>query len=134
MNLESPTPRAIFVALDALRKIAERSKTDPASVIARVAIKDFVAIADEQDDGTGPNWQPDMSDAGQALARRVQAALEREFDGEPLFRCAVVVQENTTRRVGIAATGMNMDELDAFLLMGRGAAKRADRRARELEA
>jgi hypothetical protein len=83
-----------------------------------------------KDDGETavPSWQPDLSDPGQALARRVQAALEREFDGEELFPCVVVVQENRSRRVGIAATMISLGEIDQLLLLGRGVARRSARR------
>lgn len=77
--------------------------------------------------GAPPSWQPDLSDPGQALARRVQGALEREFDGEPLFRAIVVVEEPVSRRVGIAATAMNWGDVDELLMLGRGAAKRTVR-------
>lgn len=77
--------------------------------------------------GAPPSWQPDLSDPGQALARRVQGALEQEFDGEPLFPCAVVVQEPMTGRIGIAATQIPFGEVDQLLMLGRGAARRSGR-------
>lgn len=82
-----------------------------------------------KDDVTGPppSWQPDLSDPAQALAHRVQGALNREFDGEPLFPCVVVVSEPVTQRVGFAATAITLGEVDELLLLGRGAAKRAVR-------
>lgn len=82
-----------------------------------------------KDDETSapPSWQPDLSDPAQALARRAQAALEQEFDGEPLFPCAVVVQEPMTGRIGIAATQIPLGEVDQLLLLGRGAARRSVR-------
>jgi hypothetical protein len=79
--------------------------------------------------GAPPSWQPDMSDAGQALARRAQSALEHEFEGEPLFPCVVVVQEPTTHRIGIAATAIDFGDVDQLLMLGRGAARRAVRQA-----
>lgn len=82
-----------------------------------------------KDDGKGapPSWQPDLSNPGQALARRVQAALEREFAGEPLFPCVVVVEEQMTRMIGFAATAISLGEADQLLMLGRGAARRAVR-------
>lgn len=77
--------------------------------------------------GAPPSWQPDLSDPGQALARRVQGALEREFEGEELFPCVVVVQENRSRRIGFAATAIELGEVDQLLMLGRGAARRAVR-------
>lgn len=114
--------------LEALADIASGDAPDPRERAAR-AVREFVALVDEHTEDVPPNWQPDLSDPAQALARRVQAALEREFDGEPLFPCCVVVQENTTRRVGLAATAMGLEGVDSLLLLGRGAARRAVRHA-----
>lgn len=74
-----------------------------------------------------PSWQPDLSDPAQALSHRVQLAIAKEFDGEPYFPCAVVVQDNMTGRVGIAATAITLGEVDQLLLLGRGAARRSVR-------
>jgi hypothetical protein len=79
--------------------------------------------------GAPPSWQPDLSDPAQALARRVQAALEREFEGEPLFPCVVVVQDTLSNRIGFAATAIDLGEADQLLMLGRGAARRAARQA-----
>jgi hypothetical protein len=79
----------------------------------------------DEETGTPPSWQPDLSDPGQALARRVQEALEREFDGEELFPCIVVVQENRSRRIGLAATEISFGEVEQLLMLGRGAARRS---------
>jgi hypothetical protein len=84
-------------------------------------------LTKDDEAGAPPSWQPDLSDPAQALARRVQAALEQEFDGEPLFPCVVVVQEPMTGRVGFAATQIPLGEADQLLLLGRGAARRAVR-------
>lgn len=80
--------------------------------------------------GTQPSLQPDLSDPGQALAHRVQRALEREFDGEPLFPCVVVVEENMTRRVGVAATAVGLENVDRLLMLGRGTVRRTLREHR----
>jgi hypothetical protein len=79
----------------------------------------------DEETGTPPSWQPDLSDPGQALARRVQEALEREFDGEELFPCVVVVQENRSRRIGLAATAISFGEVEQLIMLGRGAARRS---------
>jgi len=79
--------------------------------------------------GAAPSWQPDLSDPGQALARRVQEALEREFGGDPPFSCVVVVQDPATNRVGLAATAIDFGDVELLLMLGRGAAKRAVRQA-----
>lgn len=98
-----------------------RERASEAMHAAWEATKDVV-------DGTPPSWQPDMNDPGQALARRVQAALEREFAGEELFPCCVVVQEPMSGRMGLAATGLaTMGEVDHHLMLGRGAARRTAR-------
>lgn len=77
--------------------------------------------------GAPMSWQPDLSDPAQALAHRAQMALTREFDGEPLFPACVVVQDNMTGRIGIAATAIELGDVDQLLLLGRGAARRSVR-------
>lgn len=81
--------------------------------------------------GGPPSWQPDMDDPGQRLARRVQAALEREFSDEPLFPCVVVVQDDRSRRIGIAATAIHFADVELLLRLGMGTARRIDRQFRE---
>lgn len=87
----------------------------------------WAATADDRSGSAPPSWQPDLSDPGQALARRVQAALEREFGGEPLFPCVVVVQEPLSNRVGLAVTAIGLGEADTLLMLGRGAVRRTRR-------
>lgn len=79
-----------------------------------------------KDDGAEapPSWQPDLDDPAQALAHRVQLALEREFAGEPLFPTCVLVEDPDTRRIGLAATALAAGEIESFLLLGRGMVRR----------
>jgi hypothetical protein len=58
----------------------------------------------------------------------VQEALEREFQGEPIFGAMVVVEEPQTRRIGVAATVRSLEEADLLLMLGRGVVKRAIRK------
>jgi hypothetical protein len=74
----------------------------------------------DDEKGTPFSRQPDLSNPGQALARRVQAALEREFSGEELFPVVVVVQARTNH-IGLAVT-------DARLRRGRAAPHAGPRR------
>jgi hypothetical protein len=78
----------------------------------------------DDEKGTPFSRQPDLSNPGQALARRVQEALEREFSGEELFPCVVVVQARTNH-IGIAATALDAGEVEQLLMLGRGAARRS---------
>lgn len=80
-------------------------------------------------EGSPPSWQPDLTDPGQALAHRVQMALEREFAGEPLFSVVTVVEDPATRRIGMATTLRDFGSVEQLLMLGRGAARRAVRQA-----
>lgn len=117
--------RGTQLLLDALSRI-RRGEPDPIA-IAKAVLHDYVAYVDEHTDDPVPNFQPDLNDPAQALARRVQGALEREFAGEDLFPCVVVVADNASGRVGLAATAISLQEVDNVLLLGRGAARRAVR-------
>jgi hypothetical protein len=78
----------------------------------------------DDETGTPPSWQPDLSNPGEALARRVQAALEREFSGEELFPVVVVVQARTGH-IGLAVTDLDFGGVEQLLMLGRGAARRS---------
>lgn len=109
--------------------IAERLGADPQAVSD--AMHEAWDATRDLETGTGFSWQPDLSNPGQALAHRVQQALEREFDGEDLFPCVVVVQDLMSNHIGLAATAVPAGEIDHLLLLGRGAAKRTVRQALE---
>jgi hypothetical protein len=115
--------RGMSLLVEALSAIAREGDET-----AQRALDDFMALADELADDPRPDFQPDLSDPGQALARRVQEALEREFQGEPIFGAMVVVEEPQTRRIGVAATVRSLEEADLLLMLGRGVVKRAIRK------
>lgn len=71
-------------------------------------------------------WTPQPRDglAGVQLAKRVEDAVAKEFDGEPLFPCCIVVQDERSGQIGLAAISLLADDVPRFLLLGRGAAMR----------
>lgn len=83
------------------------------------------ATKDHRGGAAPPSYQPDLADPGQALAHRVQAALEREFTGERLFPCVVVVQDGRSGRVGVAATAVTLAE--QLVRLGAGTLRRQAR-------
>lgn len=119
--------RELMIA--AAARVLDPDNASPAATreLAAQVLEEAMDAARGSPAGPPPSWQPDLSDPGQALARRVQEALEREFDGEELFPCVVVVQENRTRRVGMAATAIGMNDVVHLLTLGRGAAMRVIR-------
>jgi hypothetical protein len=119
--------RPMGAVLAALRDI-EQGVADPAAR-ARQALRDFVALIDEHAEPANFGMRPDLNDAGHALAHRVQQALTREFDGEELFPCVVVVEEPVQRSIGIAATAVPLEGVDQLLMLGRGAVRRVIRQS-----
>lgn len=117
--------------------------TDPFRQRMVVALAEFLAIPEDRasaamnhiweatkdyrGQGGPPRSTPDPADPGHALAHRIQMMLEREFDGEEAFPCVVTVQDNRTRRVGIAISGIPWDEAEPLLRLGMGTVRRQHR-------